>query len=74
MDKFSDNLSSVRPGTVLKPTTVAALLRRLKLTDAPREQQAKAIASWLKANKPSEMMVYSLRNSEFRGLLGRRTA
>jgi cell division protein FtsI/penicillin-binding protein 2 len=74
VDKFSDNLSSLPPGTVVKPTTVAALLHKLQLSDAPQERQAKAIRTWLNSNKPSDMMLYSLRNSKFAGLLDRRSA
>lgn len=46
MDKFSDDLRSVPVGTV-QPTTVYALLRKLKLTAASREVQAAAIDEWI---------------------------
>ena len=72
MDKCSDNLSSALPGGEVTPNTVAALLRKLELTTAPRAQQATAIAKWLTANDPSTLMSYSLRHSEFSGLLERR--
>ena len=73
MDKFSDDLRSAPPGT-FKPTTVAGLLRKLELTDAPRDRQEKAIAKWLRSNKPSELMIQSLRLSDYSYLLNRATA
>lgn len=52
MGKWDDDIPLQPRGTV-QPTTVAALLRALRLTGASDSEKAAAIAEWLKSNQPS---------------------
>ncbi len=73
MGKFDDDLHLVEPSDYV-PTTVRALLRHAEVADAPRAEQADAIRSWLETHQPSQMMEFSIRDSGFGELLGRRAA
>ena len=65
VDKFSEDLRLLPVGT-FQPTTVYALLRKLKLTAASREVQATAIDEWLAEHPPGPLMTYTLRKEGFR--------
>lgn len=68
MDKFSDNLGSIPAGTY-EPQTVASLLRRLGVQDAPADEQERALRRWLATNTPSDMMAHSIRRGGYHRLL-----
>lgn len=73
MGKFDDDLHLVEPSAYV-PTTVQALLHHVGASDAARAEQAAAIRTWLETHQPSQMMEFSIRDSGFGELLGRRAA
>ncbi|MCG5433933.1 hypothetical protein LV457_16780 [Mycobacterium sp. MYCO198283] len=48
---------------------VAVLLRREGLENAAPDAQERAIGGWLRSNRPTPMMEYSIRHSGFGHLL-----
>lgn len=73
MGKWDDDIPLQPRGTV-QPSSVAALLRALKLTDASKPAQSAGIRAWLKTHTPSPGMAHSLRRKGFARLLDERTA
>lgn len=73
MSRFDDDLHLVSPQGFV-PQTVAALLKRVGLSDAPHAQQSSAIGDWLAIHQPTAMMQLSLRESGFGYLLDRSSA
>lgn len=73
MGKWDDDIPLQPRGTV-QPTTVAALLRALRLTGASDSEKAAAIAEWLKSNQPSTTMVHSLRRNGYAALARRQAS
>ena len=73
MGKWDDDIQLQSRGSV-QPTTVAALLRLLCLTDAPKQKQSAAISDWLSSNRPSPLMEYSLRRKGYAQLLDKRAS
>ena len=74
MGKWDDDIP-LQPRGSVQPSSVAALLRTLKLTDAPERDQSAGIRTWLEDHKPSPGMEYSLRRKGYGSLLdGRATA
>ena len=73
MGRFSDDLP-LKPRGSVQPTTVAVLLRKLHVKDAPFEKQSEAIREWLEHNKPGPTMQHSLERHGFGELLGGRTS
>lgn len=51
------------------PVFVNTLLSRLGLLDAPRDEQASGIATWLQSNQPSKTLIISLERQGFGDLL-----
>jgi hypothetical protein len=68
MGKFSDDIP-LRPRGTTQVTTVATLLRKLHVKDAPFETQTEAIRDWLEHNKPGPTMKRSLERHGFGELL-----
>ena len=64
MGKWHDDIP-LRPRGSVQPSSVAALLRALKLTDAPKTEQAAGIKDWLRSHTPGPSMQYSLRRKGF---------
>lgn len=68
MGRFTDDIPLKAPGST-QPTTVAVLLRKLHVKDAPFEKQNEAVRQWLKENRPGPTMTRSLERNGFRDLL-----
>lgn len=68
MDRFPDDLHLVAADEY-QPTMVAVLLRREGLENAAPDAQERAIGGWLRSNRPTPMMEYSIRHSGFGHLL-----
>jgi hypothetical protein len=62
--KFSDDIPLVPSGTV-PPSFASALLRKLKVEDAPRLEQEAAVKEWLETNNPSPLLEHSLERKGF---------
>jgi hypothetical protein len=73
MGKWDDDIPLQPRGTV-QPSTVSALLRTLRLTDAPSGKQEAAIRDWLRDHKPSPLMEHSLRRKGLARLLNKRAS
>ncbi|BBY58365.1 hypothetical protein [Mycolicibacterium sarraceniae] len=71
MGKWDDDIP-LQPRGSVQPSSVAALLRTLKLTDASEHDQSAGIRAWLKNHKPSPGMEYSLRRKGYGSLLDSR--
>ncbi|MDH6198294.1 hypothetical protein M2272_004953 [Mycobacterium frederiksbergense] len=68
MSRWDDDIALQPFGTV-QPTTVAALLRALRLSDASEGKKTAAIEAWLNDHQPSETMKASLRRNGYAKLL-----
>ncbi len=68
MGRFSDDIPLKALGST-QPTTVAVLLRKLHVKDAPFEKQNEAIRQWLEENRPGPTMRRSLERHGFGDLL-----
>lgn len=73
MGKWDDDIQLQPRGSVL-PNTVSALLRSLRLTDAPEQRKIAAIRDWLSDHSPSPLMEYSLRRKGYAQLLEKRAS
>ncbi|MCV7277084.1 hypothetical protein [Mycolicibacter arupensis] len=73
MGKWDDDIP-LRPRGSVQPSSVAALLRSLKLTDAPKNEQAAGIKAWLRNHAPGPAMQYSLRRKGYGQLLDSRVS
>lgn len=72
MNKFTDDIP-LQPRGRVQPTTVPALLRRLRLADAAAGKKA-AISDWLGDHEPSATMKRSLERHGYADLLRSRLA
>lgn len=73
MGKWDDDIP-LRPRGSVQPTSVPALLRSLRLTDAPEPRQRAAIGKWLQTHNPSPLMEHSLRRKGYAALLDKRAS
>ncbi len=71
MGKWDDDIP-LQPRGSVQPTTVSALLRSLRLLDAPERTQVAAIRDWLGSHRPSRLMEHSLRRKGYANLLAER--
>ncbi|PQM45815.1 hypothetical protein C1Y40_04026 [Mycobacterium talmoniae] len=73
MGKWDDDIP-LQPRGAAQPSSVAALLRALKLTDASKPAQLAGMREWLKTHTPSPGMEHSLRRKGYARLLDERTS
>lgn len=73
MGKWDDDIQ-LQPRGSVQPSTVSALLRALRLVDAPEESKTAAIRDWLNDHSPSPLMEYSLRRNGYAQLLEKRAS
>ena len=73
MGKWDDDITLLPLGSV-QPTSVAALLRSLNLTDSSRSEQTAGIEGWLRAHTPGPAMQHSLRRKGYGPLLDNRVS
>ncbi|MCV7191799.1 hypothetical protein [Mycolicibacterium brumae] len=74
MSRWDDEDIRLVPRGSTVTSSVAALLRKLQLSDAPFDAQAAGIAQWLRTNDPVPAMEYSLRAKGFSRLLDERAS
>lgn len=73
MGKWDDDIR-LQPRSTVQPTTVSALLRSLRLVDAPESKKVAAIQNWLVDHSPSPIMEHSLRRKGYAHLLAKRAS
>lgn len=73
MSRFTDDLHLV-PAEEYQPVTVTDLLRRRRLEDAPRDEQARAISDWLNSRSVTPLVEHSVRKHGFGELLDQRAS
>jgi hypothetical protein len=73
MGKWDGDIRLQSRGSV-QPTTVSALLRSLRLAEAPEPTQVAAIRNWLGSHRPSRLMEHSLRRKGYAHLLAERAS
>lgn len=73
MGKWDDDIPLQPVGSV-QPTTVHALLRKLRLTGAAEEVKTAAISDWLIDHTPNDTLVNSLRRNGYADLINSRVS